>query len=82
MAKAVLAKRARKDLIEIKEYTVNRWGKQQAGKYIEQIRRCVHDLAVERLRGKSREDVASKLKSLSCGAVTLFSISKRKQVLI
>jgi plasmid stabilization system protein ParE len=46
MARAVLAKRARKDLIEIRQYTVNRWGKEQARKYSEkgiEVARVLHD---------------------------------------
>ena len=49
MARAVLAKRARKDLIEIRQYTVNRWGKEQAKEYSGKIRACVDDLANHRL---------------------------------
>ena len=40
MARAILTKRARKDLIEIRKYTVNRWGKDQARKYLGKIDRC------------------------------------------
>lgn len=67
MAKAFLAKRARRDLIEIKQYTVNRWGREQAKKYISLIRRCAADLASRHLKGKSREDIAPDLKSYHVG---------------
>jgi len=52
MARAILAKRARQDLVEIRRYTVNRWGKEQAKKYIGKIRACTDDLANHRLQGK------------------------------
>lgn len=52
MARAILAKRARKDLIEIRRYTVNRWGKEQAKADIDKIRAYSDDLANHRLQGK------------------------------
>lgn len=61
MARVILADRARKDLVEIGKYTVKRWGKEQARKYIEQIYRYADELANRRLPGKSREDVAANL---------------------
>lgn len=58
MARALLAKRARQDLIEIRRYTVNRWGKEQARKYISKIGKCADDLADHRLQGKLREKIS------------------------
>ena len=77
MAKALLAKRARKDLIEIKQYTVNRWGKEQARKYLGQIRQCANDLANHRLQGRLREDIASDLKSYQVGRHVIFYMESK-----
>lgn len=78
MPRAVLAKRARKDLIEIKQYTVDRWGKDQARRYIGQIRQCADDLANHRLHGKLREDIAPYLKSYHVGRHMIFYVESEK----
>jgi len=80
MARAVLAKRARKDLIEIRQYTVDRWGKEQARKYIGQIRHCADDLANHRLQGKLREDIAPDLKSYHVGRHVIFYVESEKGI--
>jgi len=80
MARAVLAKRARKDLIKIRQYTVERWGKDQARKYIGQIRQCADDLANRRLHGKLREDIAPDLKSYHVGRHVIFYVESEKGI--
>lgn len=77
MAKAILAKRGRQDLIEIRRYTVNRWGKEQARKYIVKIRTCADDLANHRLQGKLREDIAPDLKSYHVGRHVIFYVESK-----
>ena len=77
MARAILAKRARQDLIEIRRYTVTRWGKEQARKYISQIRKCADDLANHRLPGKLREDIAPDLKSYHVGRHVIFYVESK-----
>jgi toxin ParE1/3/4 len=77
MARAILAKRARQDLIEIRRYTVNRWGKEQARKYIGKIRSCAIDLANHRLQGKLREDIAPGLKSYHVGRHVIFYVESK-----
>ncbi len=77
MAKAVLAKRARKDLIEIGQYMVKRWGKEQARKYLGQIRDAADELANHRLHGKLREDIASDLKSYHVGRHVIFYVESQ-----
>ena len=74
MAAVRLAKRARKDLIEIRQYTVNRWGKEQAIKYIRQIRCCADDLANQLLVGRQRPDIAPGLKSYHVGRHVIFYV--------
>jgi len=80
MARAVLAKRARKDLIEIRQYMVNRWGKEQARKYIGEIRRCADDLANHRLYGKLREDIAPDLRGYHVGRHVIFYVESEKGI--
>ena len=77
MARATLAKRARKDLIEIRQYTVDRWGKEQAKKYISQIHHCADELANHRLHGKGREDIAPDLKSYHVGRHVIFYVESK-----
>jgi toxin ParE1/3/4 len=80
MAKAILAERARRDLIEIRKHTVKRWGKEQARKYIEQIYRYADELANRRLPGKSREDVAPNLKSYHVGRHVIFYVESKEGI--
>lgn len=77
MARAILAKRARKDLIEIRQYTVNRWGKEQAKEYIAKIRAFADDLANHRLQGKLREDIAPDIKSYHVGRHVIFYVESK-----
>jgi toxin ParE1/3/4 len=82
MAKARLARRARKDLIEIRKYTVKRWGKEQARKYIGQIHACADDLANDRRQGKAREDIAANLKSYHVGRHVIFFVESEAGILV
>lgn len=68
------------DLIEIRQYPVDRWGKEQARKYISLIRDCADDLANHRLRGKSREDIAHDLKSYHVGRHVVFYVESEKEI--
>jgi toxin ParE1/3/4 len=74
MTRAVLAKRAKRDLVGLRQYTVDRWGKEQARKYIGRIRQCANDLANHRLQGKLREDIAPNLKSYHVGRHVIFYV--------
>ena len=82
MAKVFLAKRARKDLIEIRRYTVKLWSKEQASKYIAQIRRCADELAIHHLKGKMREDVAPNTKSYHVGRHVIFYVESKAGIKI
>ena len=77
MAKANLAKRARKDLLEIKHYTANRWGEEQTRNYIGQIYHCANDLANHRLHGKRRDNIAPGLKSYHVGRHIIFYVKSK-----
>ncbi len=77
MAKVFLAKRAKKDLIEIRRYTVRSWSKEQAKKYIAQIRSCADELASHQLKGKMREDVAPNVKSYHVGRHVIFYVESK-----
>ncbi len=74
MARVILAKRARKDLIGIRKYTVDRWGKEQARKYISQIYRLADDLANHRVQGKPRKEIAPDLRSYHVGRHVIFYV--------
>ncbi len=77
MARAYLAKRARRDLLEIKQYTVNRWGNEKARNYVGQIYHCADDLANDRLQGKRREKLATGLKSYHVGRHIIFYVNSK-----
>lgn len=77
MAKAILAKRARKYLIEIRQDPVNRWGKELARKYIGQIHRCADGIVNHHLQGKLREDIAPNIKSYHIGRHVIFYVESK-----
>ncbi|MBC8183711.1 type II toxin-antitoxin system RelE/ParE family toxin [candidate division KSB1 bacterium] len=72
MVKIYLAKHAKLDLTEIRQYTVDRRGIEQARKYIRLIYQRANDLASGRLQGKLREDIAPNLKSYHVGRHIIF----------
>jgi len=52
-------------------------GKEQARKYIGQIRYCAGELANLRLQGKPREDIAPDLKSYHVGRHVIFYVESK-----
>lgn len=57
MARLIRSPRAKRDIVEVLEYTKERWGKAQAREYGELIREALVAIADDPRRGKSRDDV-------------------------
>ena len=72
MKKVYLSKNARIDLIEIKDYTTYRWGKEKAETYIRSIYLVSDKIAQKELPGKDREEIAPETKSYHVGRHMLF----------
>ncbi len=50
---------AQSDLVEIRRYTLKKWGHSQSQKYLSELRRTIRLLAETPNLGKQRSDVAS-----------------------
>lgn len=50
---------ARADLIDIRQYTVQQWGKPQSQSYLSELRQTIRVLAETPSLGKSRSDVGT-----------------------
>ena len=59
MARVIRSPRAKRDIIEVLEYTKERWGKAQGREYGELIKEALVAIANDPQRGKSRDDVRS-----------------------
>ncbi len=54
---------AQSDLIEIRQYTLNQWGKDQSKKYLSELRQTIKALSKTPDIGKQREDVGADIYS-------------------
>lgn len=72
MAKYKFTRRALNDLIEIWDYTVEEWSKNQAEKYYNLILACCVDLAMNPSLGKSYEILSLDVLGYKCGEHIIF----------
>ncbi|HXN88392.1 MAG TPA: type II toxin-antitoxin system RelE/ParE family toxin [Methylocella sp.] len=72
MTRFVVSPRAQADLDAIWEYTVNRWGIEQAEFYVRQLETAIKAVAAEPLRGRSCEDIRAGYKKYPAGSHVLF----------
>lgn len=59
MARVIRSPQAKRDIVEVLEYTRERWGKAQAREYGELIREALVAIAGDPTRGLPRDDVRS-----------------------
>ena len=52
---------AQSDLIEIRRYTLEKWGSEQSQKYLAELLKTVSILSENPLIGKEREDISNKV---------------------
>lgn len=57
MARVIRSPRAKRDIVEVLEYTMERWGKAQAREYGELIKQALVAIATDPQRGMPRDDV-------------------------
>ena len=62
----IFADTARADLEEIWEYTADRWGIEQADRYVQSIAHAADDVAAGRLRSRSLDFVRPGLRKARC----------------
>jgi toxin ParE1/3/4 len=63
---------AKLDLVEIGQYTENRWGGKQRDKYLSDIDGCLYSLAEEPELGRERSDLRKGCYSYSVGKHVIF----------
>lgn len=72
MAEYRLRPKARADIEEIWNYTVNNWGERQARNYVSGLRDACIEIAENPLLGKAREDVLSGVRVYPSGKHLVF----------
>jgi toxin ParE1/3/4 len=72
MSRYVLSPRARADLDEIWRYTAQRWGPDQAERYIRVLQNAIETVAEEPRRGRHCDEVRKGYRSYPAGSHVLF----------
>lgn len=72
MAKIILSKEAREDLIQIGCYTQEKWGKEQRLKYLEQFQSIFKKLAEGQVKGRQRNELVGAPLSYREGSHIIF----------
>ena len=68
----VFSRRAARDVQNIQEYTLERWGKEQAAFYSEAMLDALLTLQTHPLLGTARDDLLSGVRSFHCERHTIF----------
>ena len=72
MAKAHFEPRAKTDLVEIGQHTMDRWGAAQARRYLTQLKDCCGALAERPYLGRSCEDIRAGARRFEQGRHVIF----------
>jgi len=67
-----LSPEAKKDLLDIRAYTQEEWGKQQAQKYIDALEKKCNELAQRPQIGRERSEIKPGYRSISEGKHVIF----------
>lgn len=72
MADFVLSERAKKDLVDIANYTEKKWSEEQAERYIRMLLSACGELADKPLVGRSYDPIYPGLRGSACGNHVIF----------
>ncbi|MBQ9888307.1 MAG: type II toxin-antitoxin system RelE/ParE family toxin [Bacteroidales bacterium] len=72
MDRFILSKRARKDLLDIGDYTVDKWSEQQAETYVRMLLEECSTLSLKPLLGRSYDLYRPGLRGYPCGRHVIF----------
>jgi toxin ParE1/3/4 len=72
MSAYVLSPRARRDLEEIWNYTADRWGEDQADRYVLRLHRAIETIANDPSKGRSCDHLRAGYRRYSAAAHLLF----------
>jgi toxin ParE1/3/4 len=64
--------RAERDLMEIADYTLNRWGVDQALRYLDELEACCCQLAASPALGRACDDILPRLRRMEHGKHVIF----------
>jgi toxin ParE1/3/4 len=72
MSSYSLSPEAKKDLLDIHAYTQNKWGRQQAQKYIDALEKRCDELAQSPHLGRERPEIKPDYRSIADGKHVIF----------
>lgn len=72
MADFVLSERAKKDLVDIANYTEKKWSEEQAERYIRMLLSACGELPDKPLVGRSYDPIYPGLRGSACGKHVIF----------
>jgi toxin ParE1/3/4 len=76
------SRRAESDLMEIAQYTLNRWGEDQTIRYLDDLERCCQQLADNPDLGRACDDIRPGLRRMEHGRHVVFYRQNADGVLI
>jgi toxin ParE1/3/4 len=77
-----LTSEAASDIKGILDYTLDRWGAEQAEKYVLQVEQCLNDLVSGRRSGKPFGDALPEIQILRCEHHYIFYASQDDQLAV
>ncbi len=77
-----LSSPARKDLVDIKEYTIKAWGYNQAINYLSEIYSAMQTIADMPAIGKKRSEISDQYFSFAFGSHVIYYINNGDKVVI
>jgi toxin ParE1/3/4 len=77
-----LTSEATSDVKGILDYTLDRWGAEQADKYVLQIERCLHDLVSGRRSGKPFGESLAEIQVFRCEHHYIFYAAQDDQLAV
>jgi toxin ParE1/3/4 len=73
---------AQSDLIEIRRFTIEQWGRMQSRKYLSELRQTIRVLAETPSMGKSRPDVGSDVWSFPHVSHVVYYVMREQQLVV
>lgn len=73
---------AKRDILEIRRYTTEQWGKSQSQKYLSELRQTIRLLAENPNLGKHRSDVGSGVSSFPHASHVIYYIVHEQQLVV
>lgn len=82
MSAYFLTKDAEMDLIQIRQYTLNKWGKVQSLKYLQALRQTLELLATSPLLGKLRAEVKDNARSFPHASHVIYYFQHKDKLVV